>query len=50
MLLDCFTCPHEVVEYNEDLLNSLNQETEAFIGTKFLLDLEAFSRIEGVLC
>jgi len=34
MFLDCFTCPHEVIQYNKHLLNSQNKETEFFSGTK----------------
>jgi len=46
MLPNCFTFPHEVIQYNEHLLNNENQEIEAFSGTKNLPDLEASSGIE----
>jgi len=48
MLLDCFTCPHDVVQYNKYLLNNQNQEMEAFSGTKILPNLEAFNGTKGV--
>jgi len=49
MLPNCFTCPYKVVQYNEHLHNSQNQETELFSGTKILPDLEALRGTEGVV-
>jgi len=48
MLPDCFTCPYEVIQYNEHVLISQNQEIVAFSQTKIMLDLEAFNGIEEV--
>jgi len=48
MLVDCFTCLYKVVQYVEHLVNGQNQEMELFSGTKTMLDLEDFSRTEGV--
>jgi len=47
MFPNCFTCPHEVIQYDKHLLNDQNQEMEPFRGTKFLPHLEVFSGIEG---
>jgi len=49
MLLDCFTCPYKVVQYNEHLFNNQNKETELLSGTKIQPNLKAFSGIEEVL-
>jgi len=48
MFLDCFSCPHEVIQYNKHLLNGQNQEMELFSGTKILPNLKGFSGTEGV--
>jgi len=37
MFPNCFTCPHDVIQYNKHLLNGQNQETKLFSGTKFYL-------------
>ncbi len=49
MLLDCFTCPYEVVQYGEHILNAQNKKMELFSGTKILHDLEFFSRTKRVV-
>jgi len=48
MFLDCFTCPHNVIQYNKHLLNGQNKKIELFSGTKILPNLEVVSGIEGV--
>jgi len=48
MLPNHLTCAYEVIQHNQHLPNNRNLKTELFSGTEIVLDLEAFSRTEGV--
>ena len=49
VLLDLLTCPFEVVQHSQRLLNGQNHKTELFSETRIILDLEVFVWDRGSL-